>query len=401
MKQAILALLSRLLLSMREDGVAFHALTLPIIRDTVVPDSPLALFLLEDTLELWATVLQNTPTPGSPSDLNPDLLSLIEYLIPLLQQDSENLEKSMEITELYLRLAPTTMLSENLFPAVLTALEPKLGSMKAGHNGYVTNVVEMALQQADLLGGVQGVQQIVSHLLATSFFDGLINGLKEAWEAHQTTGPKAIHTMIQGIVETDYFSVLARIGVSSPQLLVEALSASPAAQKRPEKLVLPSTVTGVEATLHWLLDEWFSHAEDSVGDPMKRKLMTIALTRLLDLHQPWILNRMQSLMNLWTTIIAELTDDDKARTVDALVWDESTVVEDTSTSFELWNTPDSKRSSALERADPSHKINLIELVKVQLRQCIERCGGEQRFQEDVLVNVDKEVVNGFGALGIM
>ena len=84
MKQAILALLSRLLISMKSTGAQFHALTLPIIRDTVIPGSSLALFLLEDTLDLWCTVVKETPTPSSPSDLNPDLLSLIQYPRPLI-----------------------------------------------------------------------------------------------------------------------------------------------------------------------------------------------------------------------------------------------------------------------------------------------------------------------------
>jgi hypothetical protein len=369
MKQAILGLLSRLLMSMRDSGVELHALALPIIHETAKPDSPLALYLLTDALDLWSSVLQTTPTPENPGDIDPSLISLIEYLIPLLDHDAENIEKAVEITELYIRLTPTTMLNSEIFCAILRALEPKLGATKTGYNGYVTIIIEKALQQADLIGGVNGAQ----------------------------------HTIVQGTVETDYFSFLARIGVSSPQLLIEALSASPAAQTLPEKLVLPSTTTGIDATLHWLLEEWFSHAED-VGDPLARKLMTIALTRLLELHPSWMLVRLQLLMSLWTSVLIELTDGDTARKVDCLVWTEEPSEQDESgvgESFQIFRPADWRRSAALEKSDPVRKVNLFELVHSSLRDCIERCGGEQAFQNDVLVNVDKEVVQAFVGLGIM
>jgi hypothetical protein len=363
-----------------------------------VPGSSLALFLLEDTLDLWCTVVKQTPTPRSASELNPDLISLIQYLIPLLEQDSYSLEKAIEITESYITLAPTTMLSSEVFTAILTAFNPKLGTLKPEHNGYITNVVELAIRTAETLGGVPAVRELVSQMLSTKFFDGLVRGLMEAWEAHQTTGPKAIVTKIQGVVETDYLSLFSRITYNSPELLIEALQASEAASKPPPKMPNPQELQGLPATLHWLLEEWLSHAED-VGEPTRRKLMTMALTRILELHQPFILTRMQSLMSLWTSVIVELTDGNDDKTVDGLVYgDIDDVPSGEGTELQ---SPDFKRRNDLDTVDPVHKVNLIELVRSRLQECIARCGGEQGFRDEVLVNIDPEIINGFGALGIM
>jgi len=220
----------------------------------------------------------------------------------------------------------------------------------------------------------------------------LINGLKEAWEAHQTTGPKAIHTKIQGIIETDYLTILSRIAFESPELFVEALSKTQSVLQPPEKFTSTTLIAGLP--IQWLIDEWISHCED-FGDPERRKLMTMALTKLLDHPQPILINHMQSLLNLWTNVITELIDELGNKDVDSLVWAEPT--------NEQWgnDSANDKRRNALARVDPVHTINLIELVRTCLGGFIQRCGGEQRFQEEVLVNVDKEVIAGFGALGII
>lgn len=52
-------------------------------------------------------------------------------------------------------------------------------------------------------------------------------------------------------------------------------------------------------------------------------------------------------------------------------------------------------------SDPVHTINLQQFIKYHLDNAINRCGGGDRFQEEWLVNVDKDVVKSFGELGIM
>jgi hypothetical protein len=101
-------------------------------------------------------------------------------------------------------------------------------------------------------------------------------------------------------VETDYFTVLARIGIASPSVLLEALSSL--------------SSEGLEKTLDWLLEEWFSHIEN-IGDLPNKKLMCLVLTRFLEGAQPWMLGRLQSLIGVWTDVLGELLDgmDDRSQ----------------------------------------------------------------------------------------
>jgi len=396
MKQVILGLLSRLFRSMKEAGASYHSLTLPLICETVTPGSRLGYVLLEDTLELWCVVVQQTPTPANESDVNPNLIALIQYLIPLLEHDTENLDKSIEILEAYTTLTPHIILSREVFPMICKAFTPKLTSAQITQSGYLTNALEHCLNSAVAVGGLSAMKELVHAMLETGLFDAIIVGLKESWEAHQTTGPKAIHTKIQGMVETDYFSLLSRITFASPELLLEALQYSPVAATFPENMPNPQNLHGIDACMKWLLEEWLSHAED-VHDPGRRKLMTLALTRLLDPPQPYMLHNMQSLLSLWTNMIVELTEGMDDPKIDSLVYKPGQLPNPESEPI----SSDEKRRTTLNRMDAIHTVNLLDLVRSCLGSFIQRCGGEEGFRNEVLVNVDKEVIDGFGGLGIL
>jgi hypothetical protein len=59
------------------------------------------------------------------------------------------------------------------------------------------------------------------------------------------------------------------------------------------------------------------------------------------------------------------------------------------------------RKRELIYSDPVHQLNLVAFVREHLQHAMQACGGEQRFQEEWLSRVDKDVVKGFGELGIM
>lgn len=63
--------------------------------------------------------------------------------------------------------------------------------------------------------------------------------------------------------------------------------------------------------------------------------------------------------------------------------------------------PEDARRRALHNADPVHTINAVEHIRQHLQQAIVDCGGQRRFQDEWLVNVDREIVRGFADLGIL
>lgn len=385
MKQAILTILARLVNAMKAASVPFHALVLPIIKGAVEPGSDTEVYLLEDALDLWSSILVQTPAPAST-----DLLSLAPYLFAIFDLGSENLRKALEIAQSYMLLAPTEMLSDGIRKPLLASLANLLGShLNPEANGLVHNLVETILRAAESVAGEQAVAQVTADLVASEFLGKQLEGLHGSWRAHCTTGPLAADPPVDGIVETDYFSVLARIILGSAPAFLQAVSTA-----------APHTVTGtrpsLDETMKWLLEEWCSHFEN-IGDPSRRKLMCLALTKLLD--QQFMLLHLQSLMSLWTDVITELRED--AADVDG----DSLVAADSSwqgTREEgVPEAPEEGRLRALTKSDPVHAVQTPVWVRHYLHAAIEACGGQTAFQEQWLVNVDRDVVAAFGSLGIM
>jgi hypothetical protein len=293
MKQAILTMLARLTNAMKADSRSFHVSFLPIIQSAIEPGSETQVYLLEDAMDLWASIIAQTPS--APEQPSPELLDLIHYLIPLFAMDNETLRKSIEITEAYLLLSPASVLADNFRPQLLSALASLLGNLKPDANGTVTHLVETVIRGADGFGGENAVKILTGDLISTGFLQKVMEGLQGAWTHHQSHGPnrELPSRAVDGVVETDYFTVLARIGVASPTVLLEALQSL--------------SQESLEKTLNWLLEEWFGHI-DNIGNPPEKKLMALVLTRLLETNASWILGRLQDLMSMWTAVLAELLD---------------------------------------------------------------------------------------------
>lgn len=298
MKQAILTILARLTNAMKAESRSFHVSFLPIIQSAIEPGSETQIYLLEDALDLWSSIIAQTPSAPEPTP--PELLNLLQYLLPLFTLDNENLRKAIEITEGYLLLAPSAVLADNFRPELLGCLSELLGNLKPEASGTVSHLMMCIIRGADGLAGEQAIKILVGDLISTNFLSKVLEGLHGAWQHHQSHGParELPSRAVDGVVETDYFSVLARIGLASPAVLLEALQSVGG----PE----------LEKTLDWLLEEWFGHIEN-IGDPPNKKLMTLVLTRLLETNQPWMLGRLQSLITMWTDVLGELLDgmDDK------------------------------------------------------------------------------------------
>lgn len=107
-----------------------------------------------------------------------------------------------------------------------------------------------------------------------------------------------------------------------------------------------------------VLDEWFT-SMDGVSAPAKKKLLCMALTKLLETGQPWILSRLQELMALWTGMSAEVRDEYKGKLSDTLVYEPGLEAD----GVEGMDVPEEvrKRRSACE--DVVHTVNVNEFVR--------------------------------------
>ena len=386
MKQSILGILSALATSMQAESRRFHPLIIPLIRSSIEPNSESRVYLLEDALDLWSTVLGQTPSPASS-----EIVSLVQYLFPMFEVGSETLRKALEITELYIYLIPSEFLASAVL--IFSPFGMLLGSVKPEATGTVTSLVELMIRSADRLGGVSAVGEITQTMVSSNLLSTLMSGLHDAYLAHQTTGPNRTKPSIDGIVETDYLNICARLALASPSLFLSGLEAS--LQNRNI-----NDSNREHDIIKWLLTEWFSHM-DNIGHPAHKKLNCLALTSFLETGQPWILSHLQSLMTVWTDIVAEIVcdaslEEGKTDYRDSLVYNDPSA-----------QKPDGPEAPADERRrmlgfeDPVHRIDVRVFIREKLAVAVEKCGGMEAFQREWVQNVDDDVVREFGALGIV
>ena len=377
MKQAILGILSALVTSLGSDSEKYHSLMTPIIQSSIDRKSEARPFLLEDSLDLWAAILEQTPSPAPP-----DTILLVQQLVPNFETGSDACRKALEITEAYIYLIPSEILSNAAF--LLQPFAVLLGTLKKEASGLVTHLVELLIRSADHRGGKIATGELTSPLVSSFFLKNLLSGLREAFDAHQTTGPNRVLPSIDSIIETDYFNVLARLAVVSPAILISAFEATPEG-----------------SSMGWLVTEWFDHM-DSVSQPIRKKLNCLALTALLDIDGDLMLSRLQSLMSLWTEVITELITEDVDDSGNSIKRD--CLVYSSPDAFKPEGIPDSPaayRQRQLTFVDPVHRVDIREYVRQKLDIAIERCGGMDAFRAQWIENVDKDVVQAFGELGIV
>ena len=371
LKQAILTLLSTLVAAMKGQAQRYHSLILPLIQRAVEPGSEMQVYLMEEALDLWSTILAQAPTPAAP-----DVLALAESAFPLLEIGSDNLRIVLNIIESYILLAPETILGDTVRLRILSYMTNLLGVKKRELAGLVTTIVENMIRAAQTLGGSQGVTQIAKDLLECGYTEKIFEGLRDAWEAHQTVGPDRQYPKLDDVVETDYFTILARIALADPAVFLAMLSSAGNASE----------------VWSWLSTEWFRHF-DSMANIDRQKLSCLALTRLLELPPPvtaMIVERLQDYFAMWTTVISEMITgrDDGG---DNLVWASSEGNE--------FEDPEGIRKRLHAASDPVHMIHTFEFVKEALRGLVQIVGGEEEFQRNWVVNVDKDVLAGFQGLG--
>ncbi|DAA79692.1 TPA_exp: Uncharacterized protein A8136_0465 [Trichophyton benhamiae CBS 112371] len=393
MKQAILTLLSSLIHSMRENSTRYHSMILPLIQKSVEPGSESLVYLLEESLDLWSAVLSETPNPPSP-----EILALFPSIFPIFEIGSDVVRQALEVTESYILLAPREFLDENvrfrLFDIFNTLLNPDV----TPRIGLVPHLAELLIRTGESASeenneNVYGA--IAKSMLSTGFMETLLSALYGAYQSRQTTGPNRKQATIYGVAETDHLSVLARLALASPRNCISAVTSA-------------TSSSSEEQTFTWILSEWFAHF-DNIGDVNKKKLHTMALTHLLTVNGPsspaptYLLNNLQSYLTIWTDLITDLSEGPEVNPTDArhgdyLVFDPS---EAQGEKYHESETPETTRRRAWSASDAIHKINLREYVGQHLQALVQVCGGADRFRDEWLVNVDREVVNGFGQLGIM
>ena len=369
-KQAVIAIFSALVMSMGTEAQKYQQHMIPLLGEVARPGSDLHVALIDETLELWNSIIMQSNPP-----LSSELINLIELALPLLEYQTEAARSSLEIIESYITMAPQAILEDRLRRPVLAALAPILESNSRERVRTGTGCIELIIRAATEFGGAGGISVIIQDMMETGFLQSILQSLHDAWEAHQTTGPNRKVSKLNTVTEGDYFSILARLALAEPNAFVMMLG----------------SFGPLEAVWNWLVGEWFSHMS-SMDDLPRQKLHLLALTRLLELPDPaqtLALGKLQDYFSMWNNAISELQDGVSVET-DCLINPELPVEE--------WHCPKNVRENELAAKDPVYSIHAFDFVRARLGDVVQRVGGEERFQGDWGVNIDGDVLEAFRRL---
>lgn len=372
MKQAVLTILQSLVVSMKEESRRYHGIFLPLVAEAVKEGTDAFLYLIEEALELWANVLLQSEPP-----LSPELLNLVGPALEQLGAQTENHMANLAIVGYYILLAPDAMLGDGCRLPLLRALSATYDSAKREQTTTATKHTETYIRSAEKLGGADGVRLIVQDMMESAFLGMILEGIHDAYSAHQTSGPNRRQPRFNNLILTDFFTILSRLAVAEPSILANLLS----------------NLGPLDQVWQWFSSEWFA-SFDCMAEDGRRKLNMLALTRLMELGQPMqdlVLGKLQDYLTMWTSVASQIMDPENP-TVDQLVL--TAPPEGTQ-----WDTPKDLQERALWASDPVRQINCLDFANERLGDLVQRAGGEAAFQQNYLVNVDAEVLNGFQALG--
>ncbi|KAI1849053.1 hypothetical protein JX266_005014 [Neoarthrinium moseri] len=372
LKQAVLTILQSLIMSMRQESKRFHAITAPLIFDSVKEDSDVFIYLIDESLDLWTNILHQSDTP-----LSQELLSLIEPAIRLLGEHTEHHLIYLTIAGSYILLAPEVMLEERWRQPLLKALgDTSTWQHARDQQTVASRYIDFLLRCAEELGKIDGLKVVIQDMMACGFLTQMFEGIHDAYNAHQTSGPNRKQPKANNLTLTDYFATLSRIAVIDPSTFVDILT----------------SIGPLDQVWPWLSAEWFSNF-DCISDDRRRKLNLLALTRLMELGEPMqglVLAKLQDYFTMWTSVIAPILDEQDP-SIDLLVLTDG--LESTE-----WDTPRDLRERALKESDPVSRVNALTFVRDTLSGLVQRVG-DQAFQENYLANVDSDVVGSFQKLG--
>ncbi|CAH1959456.1 unnamed protein product [Acanthoscelides obtectus] len=309
---------------------------LPVIQLGTDTRQQAILYLLEDCLDLWLTMLEYSKTMAS------EYVQLFNNMTTLLEYSTEILSQCLCICLVHLLLAPELVMRTHGSQLMQTC---------AGIMGDLNN------------------EGVVMLMRVVETFIRVVPSLGTATATPIL--PKIFQKVYQGdeypMVMTMYLCVVSRVVLSSHEIFIKAMNTLSQSRNETE-----------QATFGRIMNVWLDKMRN-VSQLDHRKLLGLALTNLLTTQSQVILERFGLVMLNILETLNDITPD--GCLVDSLVITEgqspSEFDEDGDGYYE---TDHDQRKKALIISDPIHTIALKDYLHSQLNE-LKRQVGEQQYQQ--------------------
>lgn len=153
-RAAILVILTKLVVALKDKAMQLEGLVLPIIRHAV-SDKDARLYLFEDGLDLWMVTVQNF------SQCTPALLELMGIAIESLDYATESLKKILKLIECYILLDALAVLRMYVQP-LIAAYYQLIGALRPEAARAILNALDITLQACSMKGCFQDMARTIA-----------------------------------------------------------------------------------------------------------------------------------------------------------------------------------------------------------------------------------------------
>ncbi|XP_075209818.1 importin-11-like [Lycorma delicatula] len=329
------------------DGHPLTQFLLPVIRLSTDVKQGAHVYLMEDGLELWLAVLENT------SVMTPTLLQLFDNMPPLLDGSVEYLKISLYIIQAYTLLGPEEFL-QVYGEVVVRICMYLLSDVRPEGIIMIMRVLELCLK-------VKPTQAVV---LIKPALPGILQAV------HRGDDLPTVLSM--------YLSIIARVLLISQGMFIQV--AEEVAQSMGE---------AVEVVVSKIFDVWLGKLH-FVTQHDRRKLLGLALASLLTSQSRVVFDRFCGFLLAIAEILNDITRTDETGVyIDSLMYNEDDDYSDDGNMSEL--TEHYVRRRQLASIDPVHRHNLLLYFQQQMCELMSQVGSVQ-FNE-LIQTVDVETLD--------
>ncbi|XP_059305334.1 uncharacterized protein LOC132056940 isoform X1 [Lycium ferocissimum] len=303
-----------------------YGMLLPILQSGINVTSPDE--LLEDCMQLWEATLINAPS------MVPELLGYFPCLVEILERSFDHLKVATNIIEDYVILGGREFLSLHA-SSVAKLLDLVVGNVNDRGLLSVIPVIDILVQCFPM-----EVPQLISSTLQKLIITCLTGGDD--------------HDPSKAAVKASSAALLARILVMNTNYLAQ-LTSDASLSIHLQKSGFP----GEENILLCLVDIWLEKVDNVTS--FQRKTIGLALSIILTLRLPQVLDKLDQIMSVCTSVILGASED--------LSEEESSHSSDSVCSSKPHVPSKELRRRQMKLSDPINQISLEDSVRDNLQTC--------------------------------
>ncbi|KAG7576545.1 Importin-beta N-terminal domain [Arabidopsis thaliana x Arabidopsis arenosa] len=306
-----------------------YSILLPILQKGIDINSPDSLNLLEDSMALWETTLSYAPM------MVPQLLACFPYMVEIIERSFDHLQVAVSIMESYIILDGGEFLNMHA-SSVAKILDLIVGNVNDKGLLSILPVIDILVQCFPV-----EVPPLISSCLQKLVIISLSGG--DDRDPSKTA------------VKASSAAILARILVMNTTYLAQLTSDSSLSV-----LLQQAGVSVEDNILLCLIDIWLDKVDHA--SPMQKKTFGLALSIILTLRMPQVLDKLDQILSTCTSVILGENKD---------LTEEESSGDMSSSRSQGEETPPSKelRKSQIKVSDPIYQMSLEKSTRENLQTC--------------------------------